>query len=250
MAENEQVIDSSAQSQTPVTTSVEVESPASAAPETTSETPVVAPVVSEKMIPQSQVNRIAAREAREAAEKATIAERARYAAEQAQANSQSQSQNIGGIQQHSPDDIRRMIHEEAFKMSNRAMAEQIEKDWLSTVNAEKDADPAFEKAYDALNIEQHPDLILWMRGMDNKVATLKDLAANPSKYANILMLATRAPQLAQMELNKLSESIKTNQTAQKQAAKIDAPLSQLKSSNISSDNGEMSVSDYRLIFKG
>lgn len=202
----------------------------------------------EKMIPQSQVNRIAAREAREAAEKARNEERARYERERAQSIAQSQPdaapQNIGGIQQHSQDDIRRMIQEEAWRLSQTEMASRIEREWLSAMNAEKDADPEFSDLYDALNIEAHPDLLLWMNGLENKTAVVKDIAKNPSKFSNILMLArSGSPKLAEMELRKLSASIKANGEAQKQAA-VDTPLSQIKPSNIGSDSGGMSVKDY------
>jgi ABC-type hemin transport system substrate-binding protein len=119
------------------------------------------------------------------------------------------------------------------------------------MNSEKDSDPEFAKLYDAMNIEAHPDLIIWMSGMDNKASVVKEMASNPTKFTNILMLArSGSTGLAKMELEKISASIKANQEAQKNAKSIDSPLSQLKPSNISSDNGDMSVSDYRLMFKG
>lgn len=237
MAENE-VIDVGVQDQ--------IEQPVIESVVAPAESQQTAPAA-EKMIPQSQVSKIAAREAREAAEKARAEVRAQYERSQ---NQQTGSPNLGGIQQHSQDDIRRMIQEEAYKMSQHAMAQQIEKDWLSTMNAEKDKDPEFAELYDELNIEAHPDLVLWVNGMDNKAAIVKDIAKNPGKFSSILMLArSGSPELAKKELNKLSVSIKANEEAQKQA-KVDAPLSQMKPSNIGTDNGEMSVSDYRLLFKG
>ena len=75
MAENAEVIDSGVQNQAPVVESVnEVSQESNNAPSV--ESAPQAPA--EKMIPQSQVNRIAARESREAAEKARIDERARF----------------------------------------------------------------------------------------------------------------------------------------------------------------------------
>ena len=116
------------------------------------------------------------------------------------------------------------------------------------MDAEKAADPEFSDLYDAIGIEQQPGLILAMSGMENKAQVVKDLAKNPSKYANILMLANgNAPKLAQMELNKLSASIKANQDALKQP-KVDAPLTHLKASNIGGDDGNyatMSTTDFR-----
>jgi hypothetical protein len=67
----------------------------------TPETPV-APA--EKMIPQSQVNKIAAREAHQAAERARRETVAEFQRQQPQADTQNaQQQSIGGMQQHDPD---------------------------------------------------------------------------------------------------------------------------------------------------
>lgn len=212
--------------------------------------------VQEKMIPQSQVNRIAAREAREAAARATADLRAQYERERIQTMQQSSStqnsaSSFGGMPQFSPEQLQQTIREQAYQIAREEKANQIAQDWHATMNAEKDADPQFEKLYDALNIESHPDLVLWVSGMDNKAAVVRDIASNPSKFSSILMLArSGSPELARMELNKLSASIKANTAAQKLAKSVAEPLTQVKSSSIHSDNGNMSVSDYRKMFRG
>jgi hypothetical protein len=198
----------------------------------------------EKMIPQSQVSRIAAREAREAADRARQETIAEYERRTQEANRE-QASSIGGIQQQSPDQIRDMIRQEAMMMSRQAQAQQIESDFKSKIAAERMADPDFADSYDALNIEAHPELVIWANGLDNTAQIIKDLANNPAKYSNILMLAkSGAPMLAQKELQKLSQSIKANLAAQKQPKAPD-PLSQIKPSSIGVDNGSMEVSDYR-----
>lgn len=250
MDENVNVVEPAAQAPEPVSTDV-VEQAESAPEQQAAPEPVTPPA--ERMIPQSQVSRIAAREAREAADKARQDERARLEREYAQRNApppesgapqQQQQQTLGGIQQHSEEDIRRMIQQEAWLLAQRQIAQQIEGDWKSTMKAEMERDPEFADLYDELNIEQHGDIVLWMSGMDNKASVIRDMAKNPSKFANVLMLkASGSPESAKRELNKLSASIKANEDAQKQAH-ADAPLSQIKPSNIGSDNGEMSVKDY------
>lgn len=197
----------------------------------------------EKMFTQSQTAAIAAKEARKAEEKAEARLRAEY--ENRIVQQPVQQQNIGGIQQQSPEEIQRMIRQEAFNMSREHQAKQIEQNWLSSMETEKIADPEFADLYDAIGIEQQPGLIIAMAGMENKAQVVKDLAKNPSKYANILMLANgNAPKLAQMELNKLSASIKANEEAKKQP-KVDAPLSQIRPSNIGGDDSNLSVTDFR-----
>ncbi len=133
-------------------------------------------------------------------------------------------------------------------MSQEHQARQIEQNWLSAKDAERDADPEFAGLYDALGIEAQPGLVIAMSGMENKAKVVKDLAKNPSKYANILTLANGgSPKLAEIELKKLSASIKANEEA-KTRPKADAPLSQIRGSNIAGDDGNyshMSTTDFR-----
>jgi len=236
--DNEQSIDAGLQSQAPIEQPVQTQSdsPPAESPKETQ---------AEKMFTQSQVQAIAAKEKRIAEERAEARLRAEYESRMQSQSQQAQPQNVGGIQQQSPEDIQRLIRQEAFNMSREHQAKQIEQDWLSTMEAEKIADPEFANLYEAIGIEAQPGLIIAMAGMENKAKVVKDLAKNPSKYANILTLANGgSPKLAQMELNKLSASIKANEEAKKQP-KVDAPLSQIRASNISGDDGNMSVTDYR-----
>jgi|ERR1700722_10749074 len=199
----------------------------------------------EKVFTQRELNAVAAKESRKAAEKAEARVRAEYESRLAQQTQSAPQQNIGGMPQESTENIQRMIRQEAFRMSQEHQAKMIEQDWLTAMNAEKDADPEFSNLYDAINIEAQPNLVLAMAGMENKAQVVKDLAKNPSKYANILALANGGSfGLAQLELNKLSASIKTNEAAKKQP-KVDAPLSQIRASNIGGDDGNLSVTDYK-----
>jgi hypothetical protein len=198
----------------------------------------------EKTYTQAQVNAIAAKEARKAAEQAEARSRAEMARSQ-QAAPQQTAPSVGGIQQMSPEQIQQMIRQEAFQMSREHQAKQIEESWLNSMDAEKQSDPEFADLYDALNIEAQPQLIMAMLGMDNKGKIVKDLAQNPAKYANILTLANGgAFKLAELELRKLSKSIQANMEAQK-GQKVDPPLGQVKSSNIGGDDGKNSVTDFR-----
>lgn len=204
----------------------------------------------EKMIPQSQVNKIAAREAREAAEKArqqAIAEYEQRIAQQSQQQQQAsnQAQSLGGMQQMSPDQIRQMIQQEAFRMSQANWANKIAQDFDAKIKAAKLEDPDFADKYEALNLAEHPKLVLWLNSMDNTTDIIKDIADYPTKMANIMMLANSGfEQLAQKEIKKLSDSIKANKQAQQQPS-VNEPLSQIKPSTIDMGNGSMSVSDLR-----
>jgi len=237
--DNEQSSDAGLQNQAPV------EQPVTTQSENVTPAESAAQAPAEKMFTQSQLQAIAAKENKRGEERAEARLRAEYENRLSQSAPQSQPQTMGGIQQTSPEEIQRLIRQEAYNMSRDHQAKQIETDWLSAMDAERTIDPEFADLYDAIGIEQQPMLVIAMAGMENKAQVVKDLAKNPSKYANILTLANGgSPKLAQMELNKLSSSIKANADAMKQP-KVDAPLSQIRASNIGGDDSNMSVTDYR-----
>lgn len=221
--------------------------------DTSAAIPTATPEVVEKMIPQSQVSKIAAREKREAEQKTEARVRAEYEqriAQMQQASGGQEGQTFGGVQQNEAQ-MRQMIQQEAAKMAQYDQANRIAQDYTSKVKAEMINDPEFADLYDDLNIEQHPNLVLMVNSLDNTTAVIKDIAKNPSKFANVLMLANSGNvQLAHKELKRLSDSIKANELAkaQPQAA---APLSQLKPSNAGVGDGtDKSVSDFRKMFRG
>lgn len=203
-----------------------------------------APVVQEKMIPQSQVNKIAAREAKQAAERTRNEMQADFERQRVNQDVQTQPSQMGGMPQFSPEQMEQHIMAAAHRMSAKMTADKMAADFESKIKAEIESDPDFGDVYDSLNIAQHPELVIWMNGMDNSAKVVKDLANNPAKFANILMLAKNGlGTLAQKELGKLSDSIKVNQEAQAQP-KVKEPLDQLSPSSIGTGSGEMSVSDF------
>ena len=201
----------------------------------------------EKMLSQKEVQRIAAKEKRagyESGRRAAIEELQRQQA-QSEVPAQSNGGSMGGIAQHSQEDIRQMIQQEAMKMSNLALAQKIEQNFLSKVDLARQKYDDFDDKYSALNIEQHPNLVLWMDGLDNVGDIVYDMASNPEKVANIMMLANSGfPALAQQKLAQLSASIKANEAAKKQPT-AQAPLSQIQPTGIGADNGLNDVSDFR-----
>lgn len=204
------------------------------------------PPVQEKMIPASQVSKIAAREARQAAEKARQEAMAEYEKQRlaSETTTPATAPSMGGMPQLTPEQFQEQLMQAAQRMSAQMTAKQMASDFESKINAEIQDDPDFGDLYDKMNIAAHPELVIMMNGMDNSAKVVKDLAQNPAKFANILMLAKSGMNdFAKMELQKLSASIKTNLEAQAQP-KVKEPLDQLSPSSIGVDNGEMSVSDF------
>lgn len=215
---------------------------------------VEAPPV-EKMLPQSQVNKIVAREVREAAEKARAEMQMQFERDRAQQIAQQHTQapegdNAGGMPQYSEDRIRQMIQSEANSMALHHQANTIANEYKQKIKAEMMNDPEFADLYDELGIEQHPDLVLMVNGLDNTAAVVKDIAKNPGKIAQILMLQNSGlGKLARTELSKLSASIKANEVANKTPVP-QAPLSSLKpSSSGTSDGGSLTVKELRNQFR-
>lgn len=192
----------------------------------------------EKMIPQSQVNKLMARQKREAEE------RTRREYEQRQ-------QSAAMAQNNTP-----LTAQQTYELVQRQFltqkAQEIEQQFRQKIDAATYSDPEFADLYDSLNLENNPSLgplVMWANEMDNTADVLKEIAKNPAKFANILMLLQSAPALAKREMAALSSSIKTNREALKQK-QAKPPLEQLKPSTTvtSSGNKKWTVSELRRKF--
>lgn len=247
MEENVQLtdVDANIQSQAPAETQdiVDTNSQNVSAPENTEQTQT------EKMIPQSQVNKIAAREARVAAEKAAERTRQQMLSEFEVRQNQSTppvTQGLGGMDGMSPEMFDQRVMEVAHRMSLRAMGDKIAQDFDGKINAAMDDDPEFAEAFEESGIKNSPHLIMWTNELENTADTVKEMVKNPEKFAQIMMLVgSGAHGMAKNALKRLSSSIKTNVEAQKQPV-VKEPLSQIKPTNIgTADNASLTVSDFK-----
>ena len=222
----------------------------------------------EKMIPQSQVGRIAAQKAREVEEKTA----ARYQSQIEQLRSELDSVRPKSNQDSgnylSREEAQRLAEEKATELFNQKWQEKeeeleynrryeqnyaIAQQFASKIENAIKTDPEFKSQYEALNLESQPDLIVWLNSLENTTGAMKELASNPSKYANVLTLASRGMNsLAMDELRRLDQSIKINEEAKKNAVKAPEPLGQLKPSLLNVSDGKMSVADLRRnpLFRG
>lgn len=193
----------------------------------------------EKMLTQSEVNRIAARTKHEAYEKGKREAMAELERQQAE-----QTQTMGGQKQLDENDIKRLIEQEAEKKAQQALAQKIAGEFTGKLAAAKDKYEDFEDVISEIDLPSIPHVVQWANELDNTGDVIYDIAKNPSKFANLLTLSVTAPHLAQKELKRLSESIKKNDDA-KQAQTAREPLSQLKPSTHSPDSGRLSVKELR-----
>lgn len=198
----------------------------------------------QKLLPQSTVDKIVGTRVKEAYARARADAEAQYQQQMSQ-QTQPNTQGMGGMQQMAPEQIRQMIQQEAYRMTNEAMATQIAQNFQSKMDAASLKYEDFNDKVASLNLNNHPQIVMWTEKLDNAGDVIYDMANNPTKVAHILMLANSGfPELAQTELQKLSSSIKVNDEAKKVPA-INEPLSQLRPSNIGTDNGKMTVRDLR-----
>jgi hypothetical protein len=196
--------------------------------------------VAEKMLKQSEVNKIAARTKHEAYEKGMRDARAEH---ERQRQAQPES-TMGGMSQMSEDGIRRLIEQEAEKRAHMAIAQKIAGEFQGKMEGAKIKYADFDDVVSDLDLPSIPHLVQWANDLDNTGDIIYDIAKNPSKFANILTLSATAPHLAQKELRKLSDSIKRNEEA-KGSQNARDPLSQLKPSTNMTDTGALTVKELR-----
>jgi hypothetical protein len=153
---------------------------------------------------------------------------------------------MGGMEQMTPERIEQMIQEATDKRARESYANKVATDFLSKMEAGKTKYADFEDTVNALNLPMAPEIVDWANGLDNTADVVYEIAKNPTKFTTILNLARGGfGQLAQRELQKLSASIKQNESAADAAKSVNEPLSQIRPSTVGTDNGKMTVRDLR-----
>ncbi len=162
--------------------------------------------------------------------------------------------SLGGMQQVSQDDIKRLIQEAApqaiqehvYELQTKAMVN----DFVQKMQAAEQRHPGLEQKLEDLEYETAAPIIQMANGLDNTGDIMAELLNNPQKMGNMILLAQMQPKLAVRQMQELSNSIKQNQEAMAQAQSAKDPLSQIKTSgNAGMDNGSMSVKDFQKMFR-
>jgi hypothetical protein len=209
---------------------------------------------------QIQMNDVVKRERERAYEKGRIAAMQELQAQQQQ-QQQPQGQSLGGMQQFSQEDIERMIQEKATQATQEHIQSQLAElkqqqmvnSFVQKMEVAEQQYPGLEQELNQLNYSD-PRIhafIGMVNDFENTGEIMKEVLDNPYKLSQILSDIQSQPYLAQKNLQKLSASIKQNQQAKAEEAQARDPYSQLKpSTSAGMDNGSMSVSDFRKMFKG
>lgn len=202
---------------------------------------------SERMIPQSQVNEIVGRVRKETAERASRVT--------ASAPTLAQHDPVG----YNPDQYRDIAREEANKVFqskadtyrqqvNEEQGQRFAQQFISKLEAGKSKYSDFDTVVGNLPFANMTHIVQLADGVDNTAEVMYELGNNVGKIGHLTSLYQVDPSLARTEMQKLSASIKANESAKHERTAQD-PLSQIKSSPIKSDDGSMSVTDYMKMFR-
>lgn len=209
-----------------------------------------------------QVADVVKREKQKAFEKGRLAAMQELQAQQQQQQAApQQASSLGGMAQLSQADIERMIQEQATRATQEHIQSQLAElkqqqmvnSFVQKMQVAEQQYPGLEQELNQLNYNDPRihSFIGMVNDMENTGDIMKEVLDNPHKLSQILSDIQDQPYLAQKNLQKLSASIKQNMAAKSEEAQARDPYSQLKPSPTAGmDNGSMSVSDFRKMFKG
>lgn len=240
-------------SQGPDTSSI---TPASSA-STSAPVQTSAPTHEERTFRQSEVTDIVKRERNEAIERYQRLQREQpeYAAQKygdavRQQPSTNQTGNVdeGRYRQIAAEEAQRLRDQwsqEAHARSEEELAQRTVTNFWNKVNAGREKYEDFDKVTGDIQYASFPNVVRLLADyVDNSGDILYELGKDRIKMANLESLAVMSPRDAVVQAQRLAESLKANASASN--VKIpNEPLSQLRPSNTGTDNGAMSVRDYR-----
>ena len=208
----------------------------------------------EKLLPQSQVNKLIAREKESAAMRARQQAEAEYQqkleAISQQANAQ-QERNAQVPRDIDANAIYQQVQEKFNQeMQHKALLDemtQVANTYHSKMAAGKDSYEDFDHVTGDFDAAAFPQLTYLVSGLDNAADVIYELAKNPQKLITLNSMVKEQPAMGQRELQKLARSISENRLAQSAAGgqATSAPLDRLNPSRVSGSNGKMTVSDLR-----
>lgn len=208
------------------------------------------PIAEEKLLSQSEVNKLVGRAKAEAEAKAMKLAEQEYARKLEEINNAQQQRNTEAPREVNADAIYQQITERLNQeMMKKQMQEQmsnIVRNYDAKVTNAKTSYSDFDEVTKAFDPGAFPQLVYLVSGIENGGDIIYEIAKNPSKLVTLDALAQRNPDLAHVELMKLSKSISDNRTAQQElSGNAQAPLDRLQPSRISGSNGKMSIQDLK-----
>jgi chemotaxis protein histidine kinase CheA len=219
--------------------------------------PESSPVTDERTFRQSEVNDIVKK-----AKHGAVEDYRRLHAEQPQYAREKYGESLNGraSQDFSPSmsetDYRRLAAEEAERLRDQWVqdarskaeadnAQRIVQNFWSKISQGKDKYDDFDKVVGDIDYSKFSNVVhLLADHVDNAHDVLYELGKNRMNLAGLEQLAYMSPKDAIVQAQRLSQSLKDNEGA-KNTRVPNEPLSQMRPSNTGTDNGVMSVGDFR-----
>lgn len=173
-----------------------------------------------------------------------------------------QTQQMGGMKDTSSvdDDMAQRVYKQAYskleqemqsrqelmaKEQHEAEMRRIADNYFSKLRGGKERYSDFDEMVGDFKHDAFPELVYHLSGMDNAADIMYELNKNPEKLERIDYWLNKDPRKGVDMLNKLSQSISQVRAAEEDYQPINAPLSQVKPSNVGADNGKMTLEDYK-----
>lgn len=232
----------------------------SSAPTQAQTVPVSAP--EERSFRQSEVNDIVKRAKHGAVEdyRRLQSEQPNYAQQKYGETSAPSQPNANPTHVSSESDVKRIAAEEVQRLRDQWTQEartKAETDYAkktvdnfwNKISPGKEKYQDFDQVTGDIEFARFPNVVqLLADHVDNAHDMLYELGKDRIKMANLEQLAHMSPRDAIKQAQRLSQSLKDNDSAGK-VRTPNEPLNQLRPSNTGTDNGVMSVKDYRARYK-
>lgn len=202
----------------------------------------------EKMLNQSEVNRLVGRAKAEAQERAKREAEREFQAKIEQLQAQKQQAEARGedTREIDVDSIYQQIQERMHQEQMRREMEKVADNYLQKLSKGRERYDDFEDTTKDFNAAEFPQLVYLLANIDNAADVLYDLSKNPQKLATIDYLSQRSPMKAKSELERIAKSIESQRAAKNEMQQeISEPLDRLQPASRTNSNGKMSVSDLR-----
>lgn len=223
-------------------------------------TPAPAPSA-EKMLTQSEVNRIVSAQKHEAYQKGlSAAQQNNTVTSEVPAAPQQSNVSLG--QNNIDYDAKiqaavsaqfQTMQQQQYEQAQQAAAQQYATGLLNELTPKiEDAKSRYED-FDAVTtpLSEIKDVRLFglANSVDNAGDVLYDLGHNPGKITSLLSLSDLNPALAQVEIQKLSNSIKSNNKAMQESLPRD-PINQVRSSTTGVESGLSDLAQLKRQYRG
>lgn len=209
--------------------------------------------VQERMLPQSEVNKLVQGAKQNTEAKIRQELEAQYQRQLEEVAAKRQNQQQHAEQGMKPQD-NNVLYQEFMERLNRELEEkqlrkqmeEVATNFTARVEQGRKSYDDFSEVTKDFDPGEFPQLVYLLSGLDNGGDVIYELAKNPHKLVTFHQMAKETPRMAKSELLKLSQSISANRAAVEQAKQngdVPAPLDQIQPSRVSGSNGKASIRD-------